>query len=132
MPRLPRIAVLAGLGALVALVMWLGIWACFRFRYSMLAPLPADASQQERADYARTQASVETSRARTLLGEHGGDPTGAAGTGATGFAPALLRFADAQHLLPESYLLGFAQTLAWSANRRAYLMGEYSGTGWSA
>jgi hypothetical protein len=51
-----------------------------------------------------------------------------------GWKPSLItravRFADAQELLPQSWLVGFLYTYQSSLVRDAYLMGHYSDTGW--
>jgi hypothetical protein len=52
------------------------------------------------------------------------------GTPRAGLTANLLRTARQYHLLPEAYVLGIAQTLTTTSQRRAYLMGAYSGTGW--
>ncbi len=40
--------------------------------------------------------------------------------------PALVESARRGHILPEAYLLGFTQTLSYTATRSAYLMGQLS------
>ena len=121
--RARRVLVLSGAGVVVGLVVWLGIWTCFRWRYDILAPLPPGAAAAEIDDLARTRMSVDRSRAKTCLGSSPASLT-------RGLVPSALRFVDARRLLPEAYVLGLAQTLEWTSQRRAYLMGQYSGTGW--
>ncbi|MCK4342915.1 MAG: hypothetical protein KAY37_14470, partial [Phycisphaerae bacterium] len=52
------------------------------------------------------------------------------GTPRRGLMPTFLRFSVVHGLLPEAYLLGLARTSHFTGQRRAYLMGEYSDTGW--
>ncbi|MEW6249729.1 MAG: phospholipid carrier-dependent glycosyltransferase [Planctomycetota bacterium] len=120
--RLARVLVVFGLAVVLALTIWIGIWTGYGWRYSMLAPLPPDATAEARAARAQTLEVLTRDRGRTVLGGRG------AAQG--GIVPAVLRFADRNHLLPETYTLGLAQTLQWTGGRKAYLMGQYSGTGW--
>ena len=48
----------------------------------------------------------------------------------TGRLKPAIRFARDQRLLPETYVYGFAYVIKHTKWRRAFLNGEYSGTGW--
>ncbi|MEW6249727.1 MAG: glycosyltransferase family 39 protein [Planctomycetota bacterium] len=120
--RLPRALVVSGLAVALGLTVWAGIWTGYGWRYSMLAPLPPDATAETHAQREQTLAVVARERAETVLGERGMTQGG--------IVPAVLRFVDRSRLLPETYTLGLAQTLERTATRGAYLMGEYSSTGW--
>src|SRR5476649_672220 len=65
----------------------------------------------------------EPNRVRSLVGwdvlEDQGGPTVTA-----------LRFAREHHLLPESYIYGFAHSYRFSHYRKSFLNGEYKSTGW--
>lgn len=110
-----------GCAAFVALVVWGGIWTCYLWRRTVVAPIPG---ADEATVRALEQADAGVALAWRLALHH---PDG---TPRRGVAPALLRAAVATGLLPDAYLLGLAQTLASTSERSAYLCGRYSTRGW--
>ena len=80
------------------------IWASYGFRYAMFK-------------------HYEPNRVRSLVGwdvlEEKGGPVVSA-----------ITFARDHHLLPESYVYGFAHTYRFSLYRKSYLNGEYRSSGW--
>jgi hypothetical protein len=129
--RARRSAALAGIALLVCVFVPLGVWTAFGWRYSMFAPVPANAPPDARVRYDAARRKLDGDRARTVLATvRSQSPTSPRAAGRAGALPTLIRFCDEHQLLPEAYLLGLAQTIEFTSNRRAYLMGEYSGTGW--
>jgi 4-amino-4-deoxy-L-arabinose transferase-like glycosyltransferase len=120
--RRERAAMVAGSLLLMAMVTWAGIWTCYGWRSSITAPLPAGASQAAYASLEQTTQKLARQWYRALS-EPNGNPRG-------GLVATLLRWAADQRALPDAYLLGLAQTLESTSARTAYLMGEYSNTGW--
>jgi len=120
--RRQRASVLLGACAVIALVVWAGIWAGYRWQPTLLAPPPDDADPNAEAAF------EETRQIMIALWEIAFyDPTGRPRTGPL---PALLQWAADHHVLPEGYVFGLARTLFFTAQRRAYLMGDYSDSGW--
>jgi MFS family permease len=101
-----RVALSLVAGTLAACALAIGvIWASYGFKYPMFR-------------------QFEPNRVRSLVGwdvlEDQGGPM------VTG-----LRFAREHHLLPESYIYGFAHTFRFSRYRKSFLNGEYRSTGWA-
>ncbi|HVT73986.1 MAG TPA: hypothetical protein VHD61_12690 [Lacunisphaera sp.] len=99
------------LGALLAsaaihgVVAWIAIWACFGFRFSAVGPgMPAQ------TDFFWPWSVVLP---------------------AQGFWHDFLQLAHDWRLLPDAFLDGFGTVLHASAERGAFLNGEYSNTGWA-
>ena len=100
-----RVAMALVAGTLAACVLEIVvIWASYGFKYPMFR-------------------HFEPNRVRSLVGwdvlEDQGGPTVTA-----------LRFAREHHLLPESYIYGFAHSYRFSHYRKSFLNGEYKSTGW--
>jgi hypothetical protein len=100
-----RVALALVAGTLVACAIAIVvIWASYGFKYPMFR-------------------HFEPNRVRSLVGwdvlEDQGGP----------MVPAL-RFARDHHLLPESYIYGFAHSYRFSHYRKSFLNGEYKSTGW--
>ena len=100
-----RVAMALVAGTLAACVLAIVvIWASYGFKYPMFR-------------------HFEPNRVRSLVGwdvlEDQGGPTVTA-----------LRFAREHHLLPESYIYGFAHSYRFSHYRKSFLNGEYKSTGW--
>jgi Dolichyl-phosphate-mannose-protein mannosyltransferase len=100
-----RAAVALGAATIAACALALAvIWASYGFRYAMYK-------------------QYETNRVRSLVGwdvlEDQGGP----------MVPTL-RFVREHHLLPESYVYGFAHTYRFSRYRKSFLNGDYRSTGW--
>lgn len=53
-----------------------------------------------------------------------------AGTARPSFTTHAIAWAREKHILPEAYLFGFAHTYKFSRRRAAFLLGDYSVTGW--
>lgn len=87
-----------------AVAAWIVIWACFGFRYSAVGP-----GMPPQTDFSWPWSVVLP---------------------AQGFWHYFLNGARSWHLLPEAFLNGFATVLYASAQRGAFLNGEYSITGW--
>ncbi len=119
--RRGRLLTLASVAVGAGMCVWLGIWTCFGWRYSMLKPLPANATPEKQTHHEQTRTILLQDLARTLYNDDG--------TPQVGLYPAALRFAVAHELLPEAYLLGLGQMRMFTARRWAYLMGEYSPEG---
>lgn len=107
----------------MAFVTWLGIWTCYGWRSAVIAPVVPT------GNVAATQAQVNQANEALALQWHRVvlNPDG---TPRRGWLRAFLRFAADHGLLPDAYLLGLAQTLEATSQRYAYLMGDYSTTGW--
>ena len=83
-------------------VLWLAVWTFYGFRYSSFNPAdPHPAQLFEKWEHFDD------------VGLH-----------------SILQFAREEHLLPESYLYGFATVLKHGQSRRAFLNGNYSLHGW--
>lgn len=96
-----KVGVVAGVLAGSAILSFALIWTCYGWRYSM-TPDPA-ISQGIHWD--------RIGPAESLVAD-------------------AMRWARAQHLLPEAFAYGFLRTQDSAANRSAFLMGEYSTEGW--
>jgi hypothetical protein len=99
--RVRQLAAFAGVAAVYVLVVWMLIWASYGFRYTAFA---ASASGKE-----------------AFMAPLTSEP---------GLVTDIVTAARRQHLLPEAYLYGFANTMQYAAQRSAFLNGEYSTTGW--
>jgi len=100
-----RVAVSLAGATLAACVLAIGvIWASYGFRYAMFN-------------------RYEPNRVRSLVGWDVLESPGGPVVGA-------ITAARDHHLLPESYLYGFAHTYRFSRYRKAFLNGEYRSTGW--
>ncbi len=115
-PRLTLMALLA------IVVVWAGIWTVYGWRHSIAAP-PTDPADQ--VGWARFAATQEQSGFYWQLALHNDD-----GTPRAGLVPTTIRLMAHVGLLPDSYLLGLAQTLAATSGRCAYLCGSYGSAGW--
>ena len=120
--RRQRVGVLLGACAFIGLVVWAGIWAGYRWRPTLLAPPPDDADPNVEAAFEQTR-QIMIALWQIAFCDKTGQPR-------TGWLPALLHWAADHHVLPEAYLFGIARTLFFTVERRAYLMGQYSDTGW--
>lgn len=121
--RRERLVAGLGAGVFVALFVWVGIWACYGWRLSVVAPLPAGAdSPAAREQLDKTVEKLALDWHRAL---HRTD-----GTPKPGLLAAFLRLAAPTDLLPDAYMLGLALTLQYSGPRLSYLMGEFSDRGW--
>jgi 4-amino-4-deoxy-L-arabinose transferase-like glycosyltransferase len=109
LPRLRRqisshwgklLTVLAAL-VVMALISWALIWASYGWRYS-IAPTPISAEALNWSQYwMRPSFSID-----------------------------VMRFAREHQLLPEAFIYGFLRAATSLEGRNAFLMGEYSTTGW--
>jgi 4-amino-4-deoxy-L-arabinose transferase-like glycosyltransferase len=100
-----QLGVLAAAAAAHVVIVVAVIWAMYGFRYATFREAVAG------RDHMFGLESVESL-----------SPPGAIGKA--------IDFANRHHLLPESYLHGFAYTLVFSEKRNAFLDGEYSQRGW--
>jgi hypothetical protein len=89
----------------LGLVTWLGVWAGYGFRYS--------------AFHSKYPVTSEWM------------PSWSDMLGKPGFIRESVGWAREKKLLPEGYLFGFLYTFQHSQLRRAFLLGEYSITGWT-
>lgn len=99
--RARQLAAFLGIAVVYVLVIWALIWASYGFRYTAFA-----------------------------AGTNGKDAFMTPLTNGPGLVAAILTTARQQHLLPEAYLYGFANTMQYAAQRAAFLNGEFSTTGW--
>ena len=108
---------------LTGLIAWLGIWTCYLWRSNVLAPLPAGVD----TPIARAQLEETNDKLNRdwQIAIHNAD-----GTPSTGPLYGTLRLLAVYRLLPDAYLLGLAETIDYTAQRSAYLMGGYSEIGW--
>lgn len=100
-----QLGVLAAAAAAHVVIVVAVIWTMYGFRYATFREAVAG------RDHMFGMESVESL-----------SPPGAIGKA--------IDFASVHHLLPESYLHGFAYTLVFSEKRNAFLDGEYSQRGW--
>ncbi len=112
-----RAAAAVGLLTALGVATWFGIWATYGFRFSILNSGRGECESAQ--DVTLQRLALDWVRAIQI--DNAPRP---------GLVPAFLRLASARNLLPEAYLLGLAQTYNSSSQRSAYLMGEYSLTGW--
>jgi hypothetical protein len=96
-----QLAVLLGVGTVIAVGAWALIWASFGFRYAAFA--------------------AGTTGNDAFLGQVRDVP---------GISGWLLSTARQFHLLPEAYIYGAGLTVQFSSERAAFLNGEFSTTGW--
>lgn len=122
--RLQRAARIGASSVVLAAVAWIAIWAVYWFRPTMLAS-PSATEQTPELQLARQQLQERLAATWTERVYDAYD-----GTPRRGLVPAFLRLTAAAGLLPEAYLYGLAETLETTARRTAFLMGEYSETGW--
>jgi hypothetical protein len=98
-------------------VTWLAIWTCYGWRTTMLASASAPGEPPTRTELKLAlDWQIATCRPD--------------GTPRQELVPAVLSFVAAKGWLPDAYLLGLAQTFASSQSRAAFLLGEYSTSGW--
>lgn len=110
-------------GGLVMMLLatWGGIWTCYGWRPTMLAePAATSPAAGERLEETRSLLSAYWDQALTA---------GAAGPHRA-LAARLLRAVADTSLLPEAYVFGLVRLQDTTRKRSAYLMGEYSNTGW--
>jgi 4-amino-4-deoxy-L-arabinose transferase-like glycosyltransferase len=99
--RARQLAACLGVAAVHALVIWALIWASYGFRYAAFA--------------------AHTSGKDAFMAPLAHEP---------GLVTTLVDTARQHHVLPEAYLYGFANTMQYSAQRSAFLNGQFSTTGW--
>ncbi len=121
--RRDRAALLLGCGLFIGLTMWAGIWTCYGWRTTIIAPPSVDQDTPE--VQARIEQTVAMIAADWNRAFHSPD-----GTPRRGLLPTLLNVAADRRLLPDAYIFGLAKTLHFTGQRYAYLMGEYSDNGW--
>jgi 4-amino-4-deoxy-L-arabinose transferase-like glycosyltransferase len=103
--KLPRALVALSFFALVGLVAWLTIWACFSFRYEGANPALGEGVFQTPAQWEKSQALLSPARAR------------------------LIQFLRDHKLFPEVWVYGLAHTLNYSVQRPTYFLGNLSNKG---
>lgn len=106
-----RAAAFVAVGSVHAAVIWLLIWTSYGFRYDAFHE-PARPGEQLLVDWTLVLSAPD-------------------GTTRSGIGTAIDRARD-HHLLPESYLYGFAHTVKFAQSRRAFMDGEHSLTGWAS
>jgi 4-amino-4-deoxy-L-arabinose transferase-like glycosyltransferase len=121
--RRGRAAIVLGSAVFMLFVTVLGIWTCYGWRSAIVPPLPATADAAAQAQQERAVAELSERWQHALTDPRTGLPRG-------GIAPGLLRALAASGLLPEAYVLGLGLTVEATQMRGAYLMGQYSNTGW--
>ena len=99
------VAILAS-GVVHGIAAWIAIWACFGFRFSAVGP-----GMPPQTDFFWPWSVVLP---------------------AQGFWRGFLLFSHDWRLLPDAFLDGFGTVLHASAERGAFLNGEYSNTGWAS
>lgn len=115
--RLNRVGIVAGSIGFIALTTYLGIWTCYGWRTAILASAAAPGEPPTRTEQkVALDWQIATCRPD--------------GTPRSELVPTVLRYAADQGWLPDAYLLGLAQTFASTQSRAAFLLGEYSITGW--
>lgn len=120
-----RAFVAAGGWLATGLFVWGAVWAAYGFRYSPYTGPDRETARMYAAFDATNRPPKDRLEAWALALN---EPT--TGRRRDGTAPALLaRFRDAR-LLPEAYLYGAAFAQKKALYRGAYLLGEYSMTGW--
>ncbi len=119
-----RLVGVLGAALLIVLIGWLGIWTCYGWRATVVAPPMAGGSAEDRL---LCEQANEIVNRKYFAAMHNPD-----GSARGGMLPGILRFAAVNQLLPDAYLLGLATTLQLSSARHAYLLGEYSDVGWRA
>ncbi|MEW6250532.1 MAG: glycosyltransferase family 39 protein [Planctomycetota bacterium] len=117
-----RAALVAGSLLFIGLAVWIGIWTCYGWRWSVLAE-PANAADAETDPTFEKTRAIVASWWQGAVYEPDGGPT-------RGVLPALLRFIADQHILPEPYTLGVALARGTTGERNAYFRGEYGLAGW--
>lgn len=121
--RRDRAGLVLGMGLLIGLVTWVGIWACYQGRRTVLAPLrPEEDTPAARAGLKEAEQHILWGWTMVLY-EPDGSPR-------PGLVPAFLLWAAEHAVLPEGYIYGLARTLLFSSGRLAYLTGGYSDAGW--
>ncbi len=110
-----------GASLAVGLIAWAGLWTCYGWRNSVVAPLPAEQdSPAAHAQLESTRKAIGSWRQAMYDGDGRPQP---------GFIPAVLRVAHEYRLLPEPYLVGLSIAVAISRGHESYLMGTYSFAG---
>jgi 4-amino-4-deoxy-L-arabinose transferase-like glycosyltransferase len=126
--RWERAGLLAGATLFIGGVVWVGIWSAYGWQSTIIVPLPEEASPEARTLQQQTVDAISTKWQIALLHTDG--------TPRRGFVPWFLRTAAGHStesgwsLLPDAYLFGLAQTLQFTAARRAYFCGQLSDDGW--
>jgi hypothetical protein len=123
-----RLALSAGIFLFSAIFVWIFIWGCYSFRFF---PQSGSSDQFDLSDniryFANHQAFAQSA-----------DPFHLSAAAVSDFRqnwqpPAGVRFvifANAHHLLPQSYLAGMLRMAADSQAQPSFLCGKYSVTGW--
>ena len=118
-----RFKLVLGAGVFVGLAVWVGIWTCYGWRSSMVAPLPPGADTPDAQ--AQLDETVELLQADWLRALHNPDSTPR-----TGPVAWFVQKAAETEFLPEGYIFGLARTMQFTSARLAYLNGAYSDEGW--
>jgi hypothetical protein len=119
-----RLGAAIGICLFAAIVTYIGIWACYQFRFR---PAPASNASLD------LQAQVRHAAENALRSANPNmvNPTmeQIQGFENTPFTRTAIFFHQ-HHLLPEAFLTGLLYTYQSSLARSTYLLGEYSRTGW--
>jgi 4-amino-4-deoxy-L-arabinose transferase-like glycosyltransferase len=114
-------AVVIPASLVVLLVVWLGIWTCYRWRNSITAPLPpGQDTPAARVQLEQTQKSMSAWR-EAIYQPDGSPQPGASAT--------IIRVLYEHSLLPEPYLTGVALATVTTGAHDSYLLGKCSTTG---
>lgn len=118
--RGPRALVLSACALVLTVSTWAAVWAGYGWREAALTgPDREVAMMYPVSDFGRPQPATRAEAWEAVYN----DP--ATGRPRSGLLPAALRFARAQHLLPEAYLFGFLSFDKKAHYRTGYLMGEF-------
>jgi 4-amino-4-deoxy-L-arabinose transferase-like glycosyltransferase len=115
--HLERVGIVVGSIGFIALLTWLSIWTCYGWRTTIIASPTASGEPPS-----RTELKLALDWQVATCGPDG--------TARAEVVPTFLRYVADRGWLPDAYLLGLAQTFASSQSRAAFLLGDYSTTGW--
>jgi 4-amino-4-deoxy-L-arabinose transferase-like glycosyltransferase len=119
-----RAAAVLGVAAFSGVIVWLGIWTTYGWRYSPFRGADADAAMMISPSHpGEPPASTMAQAWMAVLTDWEGEPR-------EGTVPAFVRWARERRVLPEAYLYGLAFTGKTTAQRASYLNGHISTTGW--
>jgi hypothetical protein len=121
--RWQRVIAVITVGMVCGLAVWASIWLCYAGRYSAFRVADPQATMMPAYQPDEPPPTTMAGAWDVVFIDYDGTPM-------TGSFPRALQWARVHRLLPEAYVYGLAFTYKTAQERRAYLAGRFSETGW--